>query len=163
MVKSVLTEIYAATLHAAAWTAQMDGATMVYTPGASFTGIDTVIYKVTMRKILHQPGYGFVYINRDSVPPVIPPWPVSSRRCKTPIDIRHSAHRLIYIDVLKNDQLCDSLKTFTITRQPGMVQRSYNNTKRIGYNRVVLKSDSLQYEICTEEYCSRATAYIKQD
>jgi hypothetical protein len=80
------------------------------------------------------------------------------------VDITALSTSLIYIDVFKNDQVCDSLKTLTITRHPRHGTAFIDSgTKRIGYNRVVMKSDSLQYEICNGKTCSRATAYIKQN
>ena len=144
--------------------AEMDGTTMVYTPGASFTGIDTVIYKVTNTQNPSSFGYGFVYINRDSLPPVVPEWPCIFQAVQDSVDITALSTSIIYLDVLKNYQLCDSLKTLTITRKPLHGTAFVDSgTKRIRYDRLVLESDSLQYEICTENYCSRASAYIKQD
>jgi hypothetical protein len=109
-------------------------------------------------------GYGFVYINRDSLPPVNPNPSCIFQAAQDSIDITALSTSIVYIDVLKNDQLCDSLKTFKITRQPLHGTASIDSsTMRIRYNRIVLESDSLQYEICTDRYCSRATAYVKQD
>ncbi|MEJ1237175.1 Ig-like domain-containing protein [Chryseolinea sp. T2] len=233
--------------------AEVNGTTVVYTPGASFTGKDTVIYKVTNAQNPASFGYGFVYINRDSVcgfaladdiytldtlkrpttyfldvfandvlcdslddysiSVVTAPWngtvarsgrgftyslkaqrttvtdeftyavskggvqktaravirltgsqgPCSFQALSDSLDITALSTSIVYIDVLKNDQLCDSLKTFTITRQPKHGNATIDNaSKRIRYERVVLKSDSLQYEICNGKVCTRATAYIKQ-
>ena len=79
------------------------------------------------------------------------------------LDITALSTSIVNIDALKNDHLCDSLKSFTITQQPRYGSAYIDNsTKRIRYERVVLKSDSLQYEICNGKVCSRASVYIKQ-
>jgi hypothetical protein len=233
--------------------AKVSGNKVVYTPGASFIGQDTVIYKVINTQNPSSFTYGLVYINRDSIcdfaladdfyqtdtvrhaatyffdvfandllcdsladysinvatSPTHGHVALSGRvfsytfddpgtassdyfiyavnkgsvqhtalvklsfmNGSTPcvfqavpdsVDISAISTSLIYINVLNNDQVCDSLKTLTITRQPkyGMAFIDSNN-KRIGYNRINMRSDSLQYEICNGKYCSRATAYIKQ-
>jgi len=234
-------------------TAEAIGATVVYTPGSSFTGKDTVIYKLTNAQNSASVAYGFVYINRDSVcafalsddiyridtlrrpatyfldvfandilcdslkdyniSVITAPWngtvlqegrgftyrlnaqrstvtdeftysvskggiqktaramirleggagPCLFRAVSDSLDITALSTSIVYIDVLKNDQVCDSLKTFRITREPKNGNASIdNNLKRIRYERVVMKSDSVQYEICNGKVCSRATAYIKQ-
>ncbi|MGC3943168.1 MAG: Ig-like domain-containing protein [Chryseolinea sp.] len=234
-------------------TAEVSGTTVVYRPGASFTGKDTVIYKLTNTQNPASFAYGFVYINRDSVcgfrladdiyrldtlqrpatyvldvfandllcdslndysiSVVTAPWngtvtrsgrgftyklnaqrntvtdeftyavskggiqetaravihlegaggPCFFQAMSDSLDVSMLSTNIVNIDVLKNDQLCDSLKTFSITRQPKYGTASIDNgTKRIRYERVVLKTDSLQYEICNGNVCSRATVYIKQ-
>ncbi|HTF21849.1 MAG TPA: Ig-like domain-containing protein [Chryseolinea sp.] len=161
--KTVIAEVYAPHVMPRHGSAEMSGATMVYTPGASFTGIDTIIYKVINVQNPSSSGYGFVYINRDSLRAVIPESPCIFQAVQDSVDITALSTSLIYLDVLKNDQLCDSLKILTITRHPRHGTAFIDNsTKRIGYNRVVLESDSLQYEICNGRFCRRATAYIKQ-
>lgn len=235
-------------------TAAVNGTTVVYTPGTTFTGRDTLIYKVANAQNPASFGYGFVYINRDSVcgftladdtyqldsvrstetyyldvfsndqlcdsldtyniSVVTSPkygtvvrsgrgfnfrktssqavgsdefiyavkqantqktarvkltWQSGTNPCffqaqQDSVDIAALSTSLVYIDVLKNDQLCDSLKTFTITRHPlNGTAFIDSSTKRVGYNRVVMKSDSLQYEICNGKVCSRATVFIKQN
>jgi|GEM_PF-1066417 len=234
-------------------TAAVNGTNIVYTPGSSFTGKDTLIYKVINKQDPASFGYGFVYINRDStcrfdlvddnyrldtlyslesyflnvfandlvcdsldtytisvldgpshgnvfltdsgftyrpydrmsvvsdefkyalrkgdvhktahvtlsVDPQTTPCQFQAE--SDTIDITALSTSLVYLDVLRNDQLCDSLKTITIALDPKNGTAFIDgSTKRIGYNRVVMKSDSLQYEICNGKDCSRATAYIEQ-
>lgn len=90
--------------------------------------------------------------------------PCAFKAVNDSLDIRTLSTSFIYIDALKNDQLCDSVKTFTITRQPRNGNAAIDNiTRRIRYDRIVLKSDSLQYEICNGRICSTASVYIKQE
>lgn len=251
--KSVTTEIYRGTPHPlpAHGTAEVSGASVIYTPGPSFTGKDTLIYKVVD---VHQPssfGYGFVYINRDSTCSFqlrddayplktqgeadfyldvfandmlcdsidtytvsIPTQPKHGQLTFTgrafnyhatqqgnvtddfiytlksgsrqesahvtltistldnpcvfqaiadTVDISALSTSTVYIDVLGNDQVCDSLKNMSIALQPKYGSASIDNsTKKIVYSRIVLKSDSLQYQIYNGSVWRRATLYIKQ-
>lgn len=233
--------------------ASVDGATVYYTPGASFTGTDTLIYRISAVQNPSLVAYGSVYINRDSAcaftiadddyrldslatteafyldvfandvlcdsldryevsilsnpdngtvnftgkgfyylprtQPATrndafiyavrqgtnqkqarvmltfetPTVPCTIQANADTIDIAALSTSLVHIDVLKNDQLCDSIPSISITRQPKYGSAYVDSsTKRIAYNRVVMKSDSLQYEICNGPRCSQATAYIKQ-
>lgn len=233
--------------------ATVDGATVHYTPGASFTGADTLIYRISAVENPSLVAYGSVYLNGDSACAFTladdnfrldslttrevyyldvfandvlcdsmenyevsvlsnpdngtvnftgrgfyyrprtrpaahndafiyavgqgtnqkqarvmltfetPTVPCAIQANADTIDIAALSTSLVYIDVLKNDQLCDSIPSLSITRQPKFGSAYVDaSTKRIAYNRVVMKSDSLQYEICNGPRCSKATAYIKQ-
>jgi hypothetical protein len=79
------------------------------------------------------------------------------------MDISANADTLIYLNVLLNDSTCGNLKEFRITKPPLYGSSAVVNEK-ISYNRNVQlrKDDTLEYEICNGEGCSRAVVYIKQ-
>jgi hypothetical protein len=70
---------------------------------------------------------------------------------------------VIYIDVLANDSTCGELESLTITKAP-LYGTSTATNQRISYARDPLqkKDDSLEYEICTPDGCSRAKVLIKR-
>ena len=79
------------------------------------------------------------------------------------IDISAKNDTLIYLNVLLNDSTCGTLKDFSITKAPLYGTSAVVNEK-ISYERnvQVRKDDTLEYEICNGEGCSRAVVYIKQ-
>lgn len=80
------------------------------------------------------------------------------------LDISRNTISPIYFDVLYNDQVCEGYSTFTITQSP-QYGTAYISGSTIAYERDPLmnKNDSLEYEICNEEKCSRAKAFIKRE
>lgn len=251
--KSVRTELYSTATHPLPvhGTARINGTSIIYTPGPSFTGKDTLIYKVTDAQKPSSYGYGTVYINRDSVCNFqladdayllnnngqvdfyldvfnndmlcdsIDRYTVSISKAPSlgqltftgkafryhaaqqgnitddfiysvnsgtrqefahvslrissnvaqctflavsdTVDISALSTSKVYIDVLKNDQVCDSLKRITIGLPPKYGTSTIDSaTSKIIYNRVVLKSDSLRYRIFNGTVWREATLYIKQ-
>ncbi len=79
------------------------------------------------------------------------------------IDISANNDTLFYLNVLLNDSTCGNLKDFRITKSPLYGTSAVVNEK-ISYERnvQVRKNDTLEYEICSGEGCSRAVVYIKQ-
>lgn len=80
------------------------------------------------------------------------------------IDLSGNAIPLMYLGVLHNDRVCEGYTSFTITQSPhyGTAEVSTAH-EAIAYERDLLmnKNDSLEYEICNAEKCSRAKVYIK--
>jgi hypothetical protein len=237
-------------------TAEVNGTSIVYTPGSTFAGRDTIIYKLTNRYDATDAGYGFVYIDRDpacgftlrddayeldslksfetvylpvfenddlcdslaeytiavttnpahgsvafagngfnyTLPAIAgegfedtfvyevrrngtqksarvtlrtgstPTTPCVFRAVTDSLDLSGNTIPLMYLNVLYNDDLCDALQSITITRAPVHGTAFIDEeTKAIGYSRNQFLNDSLQYEICNGTYCSRATAYIRQE
>ena len=68
-----------------------------------------------------------------------------------------------YFDVLKNDSLCGNLKNLKITKAP-VYGTATVSIQRIFYQRdpQQKKDDTLEYEICNNVGCSKATVLIKQ-
>jgi hypothetical protein len=79
------------------------------------------------------------------------------------IDISANNDTLVYLKVLFNDSTCGNLKEFRITKSP-LYGTSAVVNEEISYarNLQVRKDDTLEYEICNDEGCSRAAVYIKQ-
>ena len=79
------------------------------------------------------------------------------------IDISANNDTLVFLNVLLNDSTCGSLKNFRITKSP-LYGTSVVVNEEISYERnvQVRKDDTLEYEICNGEGCSRAVVYIKQ-
>lgn len=79
------------------------------------------------------------------------------------INIAYDDDPQIYIDVLQNDSICGNLKSLKITEQP-LYGISVVNNYQISYKKDAQqeKDDTLEYEICTSEGCSRARVLIKR-
>jgi hypothetical protein len=79
------------------------------------------------------------------------------------IDLSKNNITPIYLDVLYNDSVCDGYSQFTITQAPPNGIASISDNK-ILYQRdtLVRKNDSLEYQICSAQICSRAKVYIKR-
>jgi hypothetical protein len=79
------------------------------------------------------------------------------------VDISSNNNTPIYFDVLLNDSTCGDLNAFRITRSPSYGTSAVIN-KKIAYelNPQQEKDDTLEYEICNGEECSRAVVYIKR-
>src|SRR5688572_1469920 len=79
------------------------------------------------------------------------------------VDISSNNNTPIYFDVLLNDSTCGDLNAFRITRSPSYGTSAVIN-KKIAYERNPQqeKDDTLEYEICNGEECSRAVVYIKR-
>ncbi len=74
----------------------------------------------------------------------------------------------IYLDVLSNDVICDTLTSFTITESPPYGDAfisTGSGRKTIGYirNEGEQKNDSLVYKICKKTECSTAKVFIKNE
>jgi len=79
------------------------------------------------------------------------------------VNIAYNDDPQIFIDVLQNDSVCGNLKSLTITEQPLYGTSAVSNSQ-ISYKRDAQqkKDDTLEYEICTSEGCSRARVFIKR-
>jgi hypothetical protein len=82
------------------------------------------------------------------------------------VDLSRNTIPSMYLDVLYNDSVCDGYSTFTITEFPHYGTASFDETREaILYQRdqFANRNDSLAYEICNGEICSRAKVYIKRE
>lgn len=80
------------------------------------------------------------------------------------IDLSQNTLSPIGLDVLFNDVICDSLKTFRITVSPTKGTATISGSI-ISYARDFSKpdDDQLEYEICDELGCSSAKVFIKRE
>ena len=82
------------------------------------------------------------------------------------VDLSGNSIPLIYFDVLYNDRVCEGYTSFAITQSPiygsAFISQEYAT---IGYERnfETNKNDSLEYQICNTEKCSRAKVFIKRE
>jgi hypothetical protein len=67
-------------------------------------------------------------------------------------------------DVLRNDSICGGYTNFTLTQLPHYGTAAVSNGK-IAYtlDPLMNKNDSLEYQICNAQKCSRAKVYIKRE
>lgn len=142
-------------------TASVVGNKIHYVPGSSFAGHDNLLYKATTAdpSVL---GYGMVrFIGPDTVAnPGCVPVAANDLFYKPRNDTS-----LIYLDVLANDVLCDSLSNFTITDHPGFGTAFVNMiSKKIGYRNApnLNFDDTLRYQICAGSSCATARTIIKR-
>lgn len=142
-------------------TASVVGNKIHYVSGASFTGRDNLLYKATTADPSIPPGYAMVRIfGPDTVSnPSCVPVAVNNLFYKPLNDTSH-----IYLDVLANDTLCDSLSGFEIVNNPQFGHASINYiTRKIEYwNLPVNNDDSVRYKICGPGGCATAKVIIKR-
>jgi hypothetical protein len=96
-----------------------------------------------------------------SIDPVVP---CELKALADTIDLSQNTLSPIGLDVLFNDVICDSLKTFRITIFPTKGTATISGSI-ISYTRDFNKpdDDNLEYEICDELRCSSAKVFIKRE
>jgi hypothetical protein len=143
-------------------TATIVGNKIQYTPGASFAGRDNLLYKAATSDPLMPAGYGMLRITGlDSV---------SNPNC-TPVAIDDLFPKpkndttAIFLNVLVNDTVCDSVSTLAITSYPSFGTAWVdNNLKKIKYRNAPTTNfdDTLRYKFCGPGGCATAKAIIKR-
>ena len=148
-------------------TASVVSGKIKYVPGPSFTGRDNFLYKATTTDPSVPAGYAMVRIfGPDTVSN-----PGDSLSNCVPVALddlffkpKNDSSR-IYLDVLANDTLCDSVTGFAILTNPQFGHASVNHiTKKIEYWNLpaVNNNDTLRYRICGPAGCATANVTIKR-
>ncbi len=136
-------------------TVSFDGSAFVFIPGETFaTGTDSFVYGVSRHGTQKTARVTLVITGKPAC---------TFQALADSIFLNANAASTVYLDILANDQLCDSLRTLNITFAPRYGLASFDeNQKKIRYERTTLLNDSLHYEICSKSLCSKATVYIRQ-
>lgn len=132
-----------------------------YTPGPSFTGYDSIVYRANV--VTGQPdfpyAYGVVYIRKTSASNCVPV--ANNDLFYKPLNDTST----IALDVLANDVLCDSTNTITVPVETGP-RRGFatadNVAKKIWYRNTIGSNanDTLRYQLCSPAGCSTARVII---
>jgi hypothetical protein len=140
-------------------TATTSGNKIIYTPGASFSGIDKLMYKLTAAGDPKLSAYGIVYITKDSF---------CSLRLKDDVYTYYSlkAGSTLKLAVFDNDTICQALNLYqvNIKSQPALGKASlssggllYEVPKSVG----LTFSDHFTYEVCLDAKCMTARVDVK--
>jgi hypothetical protein len=143
-------------------TASIVGNKIQYVPGPSFPGHDNLLYKAATADPAMIAGYAMLWL--------IGPDTVATPGCTLAAtdDLFFKPKNdtsLMYLDVLANDIVCDSLSGFSIASQPQFGTAFVHGIlKKIGYRNVSSpgKDDTLRYRICGPGGCATAKTIIKR-
>jgi hypothetical protein len=141
-------------------TATVSGNKIVYTPGASFTGEDKLMYKLTAANDPKLSAYGMVYISGDSSCGLV---------LHDDVFLYDSlgAGSTIKLPVFLNDSICKALNLYQVNIQTnpllgkasitsdGILYEVPNSIGLIFY-------DHLTYEVCLDAICKTARVDLKQ-
>lgn len=136
---------------------------IVYTAGASYTKVDTLLYKIQSRD-LRRIAFGYVYISASTI---TPPCTFTLRGDTLQINPDTLKADTVLLRVLGNDTLCDSLFAYKIS----IAKAPLYGQARMGWEGVTYtpdnlpagtsRTDSLRYQLCRDAVCRQAKVVIK--
>jgi len=139
-------------------TASVVGNKIHYVPAPGFAGTDYLLYKATSGDPTAIPGYAFlrIYGTNSGCTPIA----VNDLFYKSVNDTS-----AIWLNVLANDTLCDSIPNVVIGQNPHYGYAWYDATvKKIGYRNFPTSNhdDTLRYNVCNAT-CTNALVVIKRN
>jgi hypothetical protein len=136
---------------------------IVYTAGASYTKVDTLLYKVQSRD-LTKIAFGYVYITSAKPTPTCTFTLVGDTIQFNPDTLKADT---VLLPVLNNDTLCDSLYAYEISiAKPPLYGQARMGWEGVTYTPDNLpagtsRTDSLRYQLCRDAVCRQAKVVVK--
>jgi len=140
-------------------TATVVGNKIHYVPAAGFAGTDKLLYKATSNDPSVIAGYAWVKIYGTN-------WSCTPQAVADLFYKPLNDTSAIWLDVLANDTLCDSVPQINLGQSPNHGNAWYDATvKKIGYRNLPTSNDtdSLMYNVCGGLACTNAWVVIKRN
>ncbi|MEI9920589.1 MAG: Ig-like domain-containing protein [Bacteroidota bacterium] len=140
-------------------TASVIGNKIHYVPAAGFAGVDYLLYKATPNNPNMVEGYAYVRIYGTN-------WNCTPQAVDDLFYKPLNDTSAIWLDVLANDTLCDSIPNVVLGNAPRYGYAWYDPTaKKIGYRNLPASNntDSLLYNLCGGVACTHAWVIVKRN
>ncbi len=138
-------------------TASVTGSSILYTPGATFAGVDKLIYTVTLKANPSVQAFGYVLLIGEAV---------CAFNLENDVYVSSQEFTEVRVPILDNDQLCTAQTNFSVT----VSKAPTNGTAFIENDLVVYRPsqlavngflDSLTYKVTIDGTSKNAKVYIK--